>query len=199
MTAVNINTPEYWDNSFKKEYDRYSDFKGFIRWKPLEFEHIASNIPVGTSVLDIGCGLGGFLRYLAARNPFFPHKLFGCDFSPYAVTIAEKHLPEASFYVSDVYKLPFNNDFFDVVIATEVIEHLTDYTQALKEMYRICKPNGILLLSTPIPSGKKEEDHVYEFTIEEMQDILSGYGSVKCTFNSERRFYLYKVLLNKLI
>jgi len=81
-----------------------------------------------------------------------------------------------------VLKLPFRNDVFDVVLAMESLEHfsLEDAGRYVSEMYRVLKPGGCLLGSTPLPlteEGKRKElamnpYHLYVFTPAELSEFL---------------------------
>jgi 2-polyprenyl-3-methyl-5-hydroxy-6-metoxy-1,4-benzoquinol methylase len=91
--------------------------------------------------------------------------------------------------------LPFKNNFFDVVTAFDVIEHVKDYKKAIKNIFRVLKPNGIFLLSTPIevkgffkkfPSADKDTTHVTTFTEEEIKALL-----IKNKLDVQKIYYYY--------
>ena len=95
-------------------------------------------------VLDVGCGTGVNAEQLRTMG----HRVFGVDLSPTAVGGFRK----AGFAgaVADASTtLPFAEASFDLVFASEVIEHLADGESFLKELRRVLKPGGRLLLSTP--------------------------------------------------
>jgi len=101
-------------------------------------------------VLDVGCGVGYGLAFFANHNY---KKLFGIDINKYSLTIAKKRCPKANVKYGDAIKIPFESNKFDLVILTEVIEHLDDPQTALKEIRRILSPKGILFLTTPNRMG----------------------------------------------
>lgn len=95
-------------------------------------------------VLDVGCGTGINARILRDMG----HSVVGADISPVAI----EKLKEAGFegYVCDVLAgLPFEAESFDLVYASEVIEHISDTEGFLAELARVLKLGGMLMLSTP--------------------------------------------------
>lgn len=93
--------------------------------------------------LDIGSGHGDLIRLLRNR---FDVRSSVCDY-----TDSLMKLPDVSVRVANLNTegLPFENSAFDLVTCTEVIEHLEHYRYTLREMYRVLKPGGALVLTTP--------------------------------------------------
>jgi len=126
---------------------RYEDYKQY-------FDNIARFIAEKyqpKSVLDIGCAKG----YLVKSFLDLGINAYGVDISAYAIN---NSLPEvrSRLKLCDIEqeKLPFNDDSFDVVIMSEVIEHLREIKFAMKEIKRVLKPEGIIYLTTPTPKWK---------------------------------------------
>ncbi len=97
------------------------------------------------SVLDVGCGEGFTLNKLYEEK--IGKKLEGVDFLEKAVEIGKKLHPHLTLNRGDIYKLGYKNDSFDLVMATEVLEHLEDPKKGLEELTRVSKK--YLLLSVP--------------------------------------------------
>lgn len=98
-------------------------------------------------VLDIGCWTGQLerLAYKTAK------RLFAIDSNPEAISFARKELPGVNFKVADAGNLPFSNSYFDTIMLMDVIEHLPKGSEieTLKEIHRVIKPRGNLIISTP--------------------------------------------------
>jgi ubiquinone/menaquinone biosynthesis C-methylase UbiE len=105
-------------------------------------ELLAAEAPM--TVLDIGCGTG----MNSARLVSAGHSVFGVDIS--SVAIEQYRSRGFEGMVCDVSaQLPFEDERFDAVLASEVVEHLADTETFLSGVFRLLKPGGELVLSTP--------------------------------------------------
>ena len=99
----------------------------------------------GLRLLDVGCGPGTITLDLASRVA--PGEVVGVDNAPDIVAAARASAAgatNASFEEANVYALPFADDIFDVVHAHQVLQHLADPVAALREMRRVCAPDGVV-------------------------------------------------------
>src|SRR5688500_18786373 len=96
-------------------------------------------------VLDVGCATG----YLGKKIKELGNQVIGIDISQKAVTKAKKVLNDAVVVDLNNQKLPFKDQDFDYIIASEVIEHLFDGGSFLHEIHRVLKSNGTLIITTP--------------------------------------------------
>lgn len=114
-------------------------------WHQMAIPHLP---PVdGLRVLEIGCGRGGFSRFLASRGA----ELVAADFSPAAVDMARRALPEggaSEAMVADIEAIPFDRGSFDLVVSLDTIEHVPNPTRAVAELVRVLRPGGKLVLTT---------------------------------------------------
>ncbi len=99
----------------------------------------------GKKFLEVGCGLGYFSNIAYKSGA----KVTGIDIGPNLVKINKKLTPKCTFKVASASKLPFKDNSFDVVLSTEVIEHVDNQKDALKELARVVKKGGILVITTP--------------------------------------------------
>jgi 2-polyprenyl-3-methyl-5-hydroxy-6-metoxy-1,4-benzoquinol methylase len=95
-------------------------------------------------ILDIGCGTGVQLRALERAGY---NKLTGLEFSPFAARIAKRHT-HAKIIVGDFLKKELGAAQYDVIIATEVIEHIRDPMRFLKRVQTLLRPGGLFIYST---------------------------------------------------
>lgn len=98
-------------------------------------------------VLDVGCWSG----QLVSLEIKSAARVVGIDPGAQAINYAKKTIPKAKFIVGRAQKLPFKKNSFDAVTFCDVIEHLPAGSEllALQEIYRVLKPNGIMLVATP--------------------------------------------------
>lgn len=97
------------------------------------------------SVLDVGCGEGFILNKLRKEN--IGSLWEGIDYSKDAIEIGKKIHPYLNLKQESIYDSKYRDNSFDLVICTEVLEHLEDPSKALKEVLKISKK--FVLLSVP--------------------------------------------------
>ena len=116
----------------------------------------AQEVQTGSSVIDVGAGE-------CAYKHLFSHCDYKAqDFCQYPGTQQENWDYGRIDYVCDITAIPIPDNSFDVALCTEVLEHVPKPIDALKEIGRILKPNGILYLSAPLGSGLHQQPfHFY--------------------------------------
>lgn len=134
----------------------------------------AARVPAGSKILDVGAGS-------CIYRTLFAH----CEYKTQDfVALKGDQCRTGSYgqidYVSDVTDIPVPNASFDVVLCTEVLEHLPDPVAAVREFARILRPGGRLVLTAPLGSGIHQEPyHFYGgFTPYWYQKFLAEAGFV---------------------
>lgn len=114
----------------------------------------ANNIPKGSKVLDVGAGG-------CPHRKLFNHcEYFSQDFVQLSSMQIQNQLGYGKIdFVSDILNIPVPDKSYDVILCTEVIEHIPDPIAAIKEISRILKPGGKLLITAPLQSGLHQEPY----------------------------------------
>ena len=94
-------------------------------------------------VLDLGCGTGRLTGNLLERGA----SVIGVDVSREMLNILKKKFPQVETVLADVENLPFEDNRFDLVMANFLIVHLKDLDLAFREIYRVLKDDGFLILT----------------------------------------------------
>jgi len=146
-----MNTIQQWE----KEWDKFYADGADIVWHPSEsvIRFINSTVKKGNKkverVLDIGCGNGRHIVYLAREK----WNVYGLDISQKSLDIADEWLEREGLF-AELKKgcataLPYPDEYFDVVICFGVLDHLLfdDTEAAITEIDRVLKPGGLVFLS----------------------------------------------------
>lgn len=102
-------------------------------------------IKPGQKILDIGYGSGYFLKAAAQADL----DTYGVDISEEGMKIAQKTSPNSKLFIGKGEDLKFEDNFFDHVSCIGVLEHFMDIEKGIKEMKRVIKPGGTLLILVP--------------------------------------------------
>lgn len=108
-------------------------------------------------IADMGCGLGHkifFLDDIFRKDKQMKLIFYGVDLDPLEISFCnfkkERYRKnDINFIVGDIMELRFPDNEFDVIISTEVLEHLEQPVIAVKEFHRILKPGGVAIITTP--------------------------------------------------
>jgi ubiquinone/menaquinone biosynthesis C-methylase UbiE len=195
----------------------------------LTFDFKKINLPPGSKVLDVGCGEGRHI--FGILNEFEDVHCYGLDQDIPSLDKCKEGLEffkeldpnDTIFMQGSVYQLPFEKNFFDLIICSEVLEHLDDYHAAIDEIHRVLKPQGKFLPSVPsfwpekicwtlssgyqnMPGGhvrifKKRQvideivDHGFKYDhSERFHGLHSAYWWLRCLFwNNQDSNYFVKI------
>ncbi len=154
----------------------------------------------GGTLLDVGCGTGGFLNELRQDSGW---QVEGVDLNAQATAYARQALG-LTVHQGDLGTLDLPPQSFDVVTMWDVIEHVPDPLDTLKVIARLLKPGGVLLLNTPNARswqarlwarwwyGWSIPRHLYIFTHHTLEQLLTraGFHVTKRLHFPAERFYL---------
>jgi 2-polyprenyl-3-methyl-5-hydroxy-6-metoxy-1,4-benzoquinol methylase len=141
-------------------------------------EKMLRNMPKSkdATLLDLGCGNGSFLSLLQGQG----WRLIGIDFSPSGIEIARASYPEIEFFLADAQSdLGKHIGEVDVVVSTEVIEHLYDPRGFFRNAYRLLKPGGILIVTTPYHGYLKNLMLALTGSLDRHFTVLWDHGHIK--------------------
>jgi 2-polyprenyl-3-methyl-5-hydroxy-6-metoxy-1,4-benzoquinol methylase len=112
----------------------------------------AAAVPAGSRVLDAGAGRGQY-------RAFFDHCEYKAqDFAQEPGTVG--HYTQLD-YECDITDIPVETGYFDVVLCTEVLEHVPEPIEALRELARVLRPGGMLLCTAPQNAHLHQEPFIF--------------------------------------
>ncbi|HUW29074.1 MAG TPA: class I SAM-dependent methyltransferase [Sulfuriferula sp.] len=122
------------------------------RWYVTRFvENVAKSLPTGSSILDAGAGESVYKK-------LFSH----CNYKAIDLAVGESRWNYANLdYVGPLHEMPIEDDVFDAVLCTQVLEHLEWPRESVKEMHRVLKPGGKLYMT--VPMAHSEHQIPYDF------------------------------------
>ena len=109
--------------------------------------YLLSEIQPNMKILDIGCGPGSITVDLAKRIP--QGHIIGIDYTEEPLVQARalaisQDVTNIDFQIGDIHDLPFKDETFDIVNAHQVLQHIRNPVQAIKEMKRVAKKGGLV-------------------------------------------------------
>jgi 2-polyprenyl-3-methyl-5-hydroxy-6-metoxy-1,4-benzoquinol methylase len=200
----NINSPKLWDRLLFGK-------RGLREKSPITNDRINEVLRMIENkrgrLLDVGFGQG-FIEKRASKDRF---DLYGIEISQIAVKRVEATI-DGNFKIGSILEIPFHNNFFDVVLVLEVLEHISPHNtfKGLKEVKRVLKNEGLLIVSVPLNEDLKEmceegqnpNAHVRVYTPELIKAELKIAGfkiQKESLLYAFENFYQLKKILQKIL
>lgn len=203
-----MKAKEFYNKLWEKKADygvvghRQGEFPDFkYKWPILKKE--LNLWPNGSVILDYGCGIGRYVKKIQKFNNTF--KIIGMDVSNQILKIANKRFSKQTFIpIEPDQKLAIKSNTIDVVFAGDVIEHIFATDLFVKELYRILKKPGIVMISTPYHGVIKNlalalwgfnivfhvtGQHIRFFTKKSLTSLLESHGFKILKVGTYGRFY----------
>ncbi|MFX1497499.1 MAG: class I SAM-dependent methyltransferase [Promethearchaeota archaeon] len=133
LDKIFVNSPL---KRIMQKYFEMAIFKRFLKSHKIQITN--------KTILEAGCGSGFGLQLI--EKEFHPSNLYGFDILPEQVLKAKKRKLSAKISIGDIKNIKFPAMIFDVVFVFTVLHHVPEYSKALKEISRILKPGGLLLI-----------------------------------------------------
>lgn len=190
---ANINTRSYWNGIYGTVVKR-AQYKSQGTNMPVKVEegvyaygahtnrflYALSQVKEGDKFLDIGCGVGVLTHEVHLIYP--DAEVWGVDISDTAIKDNLKEDPDIHYIAGSVGQLEkIPNDYFDVVFAGEIIEHMNDPLDLVKDAYSKLKSGGIFIMTTPNTDHITSDEHTWIFEREDIEKLLKdgGFKSVE--------------------
>ncbi len=150
-------------------------------------------LPANASILEPGCGTGGNFPMLARRG-----RVFATDADESAIGFAQARALAQVAYGSLPHQIPFGDQRFDLIVMTDVLEHLDDQRGALQALRARVQPGGWLLLTVPAMAWLWSDHdvthhHRRRYAASELTELVTGAGFV-VTYLSYFNFLLFPVI-----
>ncbi len=163
---VNLNTPEAMDERYLSQGDDFVSMENL-------YEYIIQYLPDEGKLLDAGCGIAVLLRMIRKNKPNL--KLFGIDFSQVAVKRTQEYGFEAR--LSILPDIPYPDDCFDIIVSTEVLEHLENPEKTVRSFNRVLRKGGLVIVSVPKDMGPDHcIEHVQDFDEKALAELFKENG-----------------------
>ena len=145
---------------------------------------LVDGLPRAGRILDVGCSGGALLERLGGQGF---REVAGVDISPGAIEVCRKK-GLAGAGVMDAQDLTFAEASFDVVVASDILEHVSDPRRALQSWGRVLKPGGVLIVFVPAYAFLWSDhdvinDHQKRYEKRDLVDIVeqSGFKVTRCS------------------
>jgi ubiquinone/menaquinone biosynthesis C-methylase UbiE len=170
-------------DQFTRQANPFADQPAHSTREAIERIVRAAQLDSSCRVLDVACGPGLLSQPLAREAK----EVIGCDFTPAMLERAERdrEVDNLRYERADVRALPYPDASFDRVVTRFSFHHFEDKPQAMRELVRVCKPGGLVLVSDVVPDADKraaydaletlrDPSHTSAWTLDELVALFDG-------------------------
>jgi len=160
----------------------------------LSRKEIQKNCPL----VDIGCGVGSNLGFLQSLGFI----AIGVDSEIYSLSLAKRRLSAIPLINGDLLKLPFKTNSVELIIATDILEHLQDDIRGIKEIHRVLKQEGKVVLTVPAFKflwGIQDDvgKHQRRYSKKQLREKMEKEGFKILRFSYFNFFLFFPILLSR--
>ena len=151
-----------------EDFSTKSKFQDIGRWYVTGFvKKVADSLPRGTLVLDAGAGESVYKK-------FFSH----CEYRAIDLAVGESRWNYENLdYIGPLHDMPIEDNVFDAILCTQVLEHLELPRESVKEMSRVLKPGGKIFITVPMSQNEHQTPYdFFRYTSYGLKSICSNAG-----------------------
>lgn len=172
---LNPNTKKFWNDKNIEQYISLISSPIYLYKSKFIYKLIPK---IKMRLLNIGVG-NGFLEVKLSQNKK-QIELYGIDISDKSINNIKKKVT-GKFVTANVNKLPFKDSYFETIVCSDILEHLThsEMNAAFKEITRVLKQNGLLIISVPLNESQKDRQankHLQNFNESNFIKTFENFG-----------------------
>jgi len=157
-----------WCREFRKNKELVLEY-----WKKYRFLNEIKRIckiNKNTKILDVGCGISSILHFIDGKK-------YGIDPLASMYKRLYSYPNDIDIRTATAEEIPFDNEFFDVVFCSNVLDHVTNPNKSVNEIHRVLKNNGYFVLTVEIFDKRIKRDiaHPFSFTKDDIHSLLKRY------------------------
>jgi ubiquinone/menaquinone biosynthesis C-methylase UbiE len=156
--------------NYEKLYEYKYEQKTFeVLSKTMIFKKLIKTISVDNGkVLEIGFGSGNLIKTLLNKKC----RYYGMEISQSAIVTAKrKYKDQVEVNLIKKNQIPYDNEFFDLIIMSHSLEHIEEEEKILEEIKRTLKKNGLIIIGVPTPENDENELHFRTYISEDFRRI----------------------------